>query len=181
MVEGIHLVQEALSSRVDIECVAYDVEKGIPRNFVIYRIQDKVLNGLAYPMPSSRRSVTRRHRKEVFAVVRKEARQWQDLILRENGLVIVLDGLQDPGNVGTIIRSADAVGPLAWFWDAVARICTTPRRALYHGIPVSPTGARRRFAKHFAGSQGTGPDWLQPCWKGNIPASSMISKGQAGS
>ena len=36
--------------------------RAFPRNFVIYRIQDKVLNGLAYPMPSSRRSVTRRHR-----------------------------------------------------------------------------------------------------------------------
>ena len=62
VVEGIHLVQEALSSRVDISVLRMMWRRAFPRNFVIYRIQDKVLNGLAYPMPSSRRSVTRRHR-----------------------------------------------------------------------------------------------------------------------
>ena len=72
-------------------------------------------------------------------MVRKEARQWQDLILRENGLVIVLDGLQDPGNVGTIIRSADAVGALAWFWDAARGFVQPKTRStmgsLFH-LPV---------------------------------------------
>jgi TrmH family RNA methyltransferase len=32
------------------------------------------------------------------------------LLEQVNGLVIVIDGVQDPGNLGTIIRSADAVG-----------------------------------------------------------------------
>ena len=62
VVEGIHLVQEALSSGADIECVAYDVDKGIPKSFVILRIQDKVPNGSAYPMPSYRRSAIPRRR-----------------------------------------------------------------------------------------------------------------------
>ena len=46
-----------------------------------------------------------------------------------------------PGNVGTIIRSADAVGLLAWFWDAALRGFVQPQDArstmgsLFH-LPV---------------------------------------------
>lgn len=34
-------------------------------------------------------------------------------ILKQNGLFIILDNIQDPGNLGTIIRSADAFGAKA--------------------------------------------------------------------
>jgi TrmH family RNA methyltransferase len=37
----------------------------------------------------------------------------QDLSLAGRGLVVVLDRLQDPGNLGTLIRTADAVGAVA--------------------------------------------------------------------
>lgn len=30
IVEGIHLVQEALQAEVDVECLAYDLDKGMP-------------------------------------------------------------------------------------------------------------------------------------------------------
>jgi TrmH family RNA methyltransferase len=46
----------------------------------------------------------------VFAIVRKSKEPLQSLIAEPQGLVVVLDGVQDPGNVGTIIRSADAAG-----------------------------------------------------------------------
>jgi TrmH family RNA methyltransferase len=47
----------------------------------------------------------------------------QSLDTAEDGLVVVLDRLQDPGNVGTLIRTADAVGA-----DAVVLIepCVDP-------------------------------------------------------
>ena len=33
-----------------------------------------------------------------------------DIELRENNLIVILDGLEKPGNIGTIIRSADGAG-----------------------------------------------------------------------
>lgn len=55
----------------------------------------------------------------VFAIVRKSKEPLQSLIAEPQGLVVVLDGVQDPGNVGTIIRSADAPGAswgCSWCW-----------------------------------------------------------------
>lgn len=37
----------------------------------------------------------------------------RDLSLRDRDLIVVLDRLQDPGNLGTLIRTADAVGAAA--------------------------------------------------------------------
>lgn len=42
--------------------------------------------------------------------MRKGSEPLESLIAGARGLVVVLDGVQDPGNVGTIIRSADAAG-----------------------------------------------------------------------
>ena len=44
----------------------------------------------------------------VFAICRIP--QQKKLIFRENGRYVVLYGLQDPGNVGMVIRTADALG-----------------------------------------------------------------------
>jgi len=45
----------------------------------------------------------------VLAVVRAKRYRLEDMLKREN-LFVVLDSLQDPGNMGTIIRTADAAG-----------------------------------------------------------------------
>ena len=36
--------------------------------------------------------------------------RWPDLVITQQRLVLICDEIQDPGNLGTIIRSADAVG-----------------------------------------------------------------------
>jgi len=45
----------------------------------------------------------------VLAIVPIQKRLLEDL-LTEQGLYVVLDGIRDPGNMGTIIRTADAAG-----------------------------------------------------------------------
>lgn len=44
------------------------------------------------------------------AIVQLPRGRWEDIPLREHNRVVVLDGLEIPGNVGTIIRCADSTG-----------------------------------------------------------------------
>lgn len=44
------------------------------------------------------------------AIVRLPRFDWDDITLREHNRLLVLDGVEIPGNVGTIIRSADGAG-----------------------------------------------------------------------
>lgn len=46
----------------------------------------------------------------IIAVATYRPLSLKELPLKENPLLVVSDGIQDPGNLGTIIRTADAVG-----------------------------------------------------------------------
>lgn len=107
VIEGIHLVQEALLSGVEIECIAYDYEQGIPHE--LKQLHDTIsVEWIGVTQAIISKVSHTSTPQPVFAVVRKEKMTWNHL--EKDKLVIVLDGLQDPGNVGTIIRSADASG-----------------------------------------------------------------------
>lgn len=54
----------------------------------------------------------------VLAVVRQTNYSWSDIHIDEGNVVLILDGLQDPGNLGTILRTALAAG--------VRLVCLTP-------------------------------------------------------
>ena len=49
----------------------------------------------------------------VMAVCKMEELTFSDIEMDENSLVVVCENLQDPGNAGTIIRTADAAGAKA--------------------------------------------------------------------
>jgi len=46
----------------------------------------------------------------VIAEVRAKERRLEDLVLKENPLVVVLESVEKPGNLGAVLRSADAAG-----------------------------------------------------------------------
>ncbi|AOZ93522.1 TrmH family RNA methyltransferase [Paenibacillus crassostreae] len=108
VVEGVHLVLEALQSGANIECIAYDMDKGIPSELKQVSSNDAEWIGVSSAIIGKCTDTVTPQ--PVFAVVRKQSVDLEQLLSIKNSLVMVLDNVQDPGNVGTIIRSADAAG-----------------------------------------------------------------------
>ena len=115
-VEGVRLVEEALRSACPVEAVLFS-ESGerhhgrlaplIDRPEIaipILRTTDRLFEGLA----------DTEHPQGVAALVKPRAATFDDLLRVSEGtcspLLVVLAGVQDPGNVGTILRTASAFG-----------------------------------------------------------------------
>jgi RNA methyltransferase, TrmH family len=115
-VEGVRLVEEALRSTAAVEAVLFS-EAGerhrerlaplISRGemaFPVLRTTDRLFEGIA----------DTEHPQGVAALVRPRQVSVEDLLVTPEGkcspLVVVLAGVQDPGNVGTILRTAAAFG-----------------------------------------------------------------------
>jgi RNA methyltransferase, TrmH family len=115
-VEGVRLVEEALRSGCRIEAVLFSEsgerhhERLAPLTdrpemaFPVLRTTDHLFEGLA----------DTEHPQGVAALVQPRPASFDDLLRVTTGacapLLVVLAGVQDPGNVGTILRTASAFG-----------------------------------------------------------------------
>jgi TrmH family RNA methyltransferase len=112
LAEGVRLLEEALAARLTLRGAAVSpalegTSRGralkatlLERGVRLEEVTDAELGALA----------DTEHPQGVVAVL--EPRTWSlgDIPLNEAAVVLVLDGIQDPGNVGTILRSALALG-----------------------------------------------------------------------
>ncbi|MBW7476531.1 RNA methyltransferase [Paenibacillus oenotherae] len=108
IVEGVHLLQEALQAGAHVDTVVFDSERGIPDE-----LQDLLQEASCELVETTHAVIAKCTGTDtpppVFGVVSKFALD-ASALFASNSFVVVLDGVRDPGNVGTIIRSADAAG-----------------------------------------------------------------------
>ncbi|MGI8962616.1 MAG: TrmH family RNA methyltransferase [Bryobacteraceae bacterium] len=104
--EGPHLVEEALRSEWQVEQV-FATERALARySHLLLRVEIEIVEVSERAFASTAATETTQ---EVLALVRPRSWSWKDL-LGPRALVLALDGIQDPGNAGTIVRSAEAFG-----------------------------------------------------------------------
>jgi len=110
LIEGIRVVEEALSCGAPVESLVYapDLLVSERAKSLVERVEPTrqiVLSGDVFRTLSDREDP-----QGIAAVVYIEDRSLSDIPLSDDMLVIVAYQLQDPGNLGSILRTADAVG-----------------------------------------------------------------------
>lgn len=109
IVEGIKLIEEAIEEKAKIDTVVvcedcienHTIEQKLLYEIAKYNcvyVSEKVFNAVT--------EVT--NPQGILAVVNKENKE-SDINYDED-VIVVLDGIQDPGNLGTILRTVDSVG-----------------------------------------------------------------------
>ena len=107
VVEGPHLLQEAVKSRVEFQSIV-TTAAGQERYSVA--IRDADCEVIQVPTRTFGQMTSTETAQEVLAVIRLKEWTWADLVAGRDPLVLVLDAVQDPGNAGTLVRSAEAFG-----------------------------------------------------------------------
>lgn len=108
-VEGPHLVEEAIRAGLEIAAVLVS-PRGEP---LLFRWLSQLGPGARLLRTTEKLFATVADTKTpqgIAALVRPRAWQFEDLLRGPQPLVLVLAGVQDPGNVGTMIRTAEALG-----------------------------------------------------------------------
>jgi len=109
-IEGPHLLEEAMRAELQIRCVFADERmrpwvEGLELEFEV--------DVLILPSGILAGTLSTETPQPVAALVKPPEWNWADVLSVRAGspaLVVVLAGLQDPGNLGTIVRSTEAFG-----------------------------------------------------------------------
>ena len=131
-VEGVRLVEAALGSGLTVEALLLSDSgaRHLPRvahvllpEVTVLRTSDRLFAGIA----------DTRTPQGMAALVRPRQATFESL-LQGNALAVALVGVQDPGNVGTIIRAAEAFG--------ASGVATCPAESIGTADPFAPKALR---------------------------------------
>lgn len=110
IIEGIRIIEDAIKSHENIKYILYsdklfDVKNGkelfnyVGNEYETYKIDHNLFKDIS----------DTENTQGIIAVLSMKNHEIKDMI-KDGTFIVILDKLQDPGNMGTIIRSADALG-----------------------------------------------------------------------
>ncbi|WP_078555436.1 TrmH family RNA methyltransferase [Bacillus alkalicellulosilyticus] len=151
IIEGVHLIEEALKSDLEIDTILADENFVFPpewqaHNLDITYVTNAVLKEVSETLTPQ----------GIIAVCRQLETADVDI---QGGKYLLIDGVQDPGNVGTMIRTADAAGLTAVILGEGtvdvynSKVIRATQGSLFH-IPVY---------------KGVLPEWIAACKQNNVP------------
>jgi RNA methyltransferase, TrmH family len=103
LVEGFHLVEEALKSDAEITTIIVEQETNLPHTLDLSNVS------MTYVSNQVMKTISETETPQgIIAVCKKQ--KTADISSGRGQKWLLLDRIQDPGNVGTMIRTADAAG-----------------------------------------------------------------------
>ncbi|WP_078379464.1 TrmH family RNA methyltransferase [Sutcliffiella halmapala] len=103
LIEGFHLVEEALKVEGLVEEIILAEDRSIPAQWNLDYVQ------LTYAVPEVLKAMSDTETPQGIAAICKIPRS-DEVTIKPSHRILMLDNVQDPGNVGTMIRTADAAG-----------------------------------------------------------------------
>ncbi|MDD5748388.1 MAG: RNA methyltransferase [Actinomycetota bacterium] len=136
LVEGIRLLREAVRSGAIFEDILFVESRGdevrgilevVNGNVATHMISERLMSELSNVVTSQ----------GIIGVVRHDGQTFDELLSLDLSLVLVSSGVRDPGNLGTLLRVADAVGADGFI--------STPHCADIYNEKVVRSGAGAHF------------------------------------
>lgn len=111
LIEGIKMVEECIDKGYSITNIIYSDELLNIRGGQTLFDKIKTYDGLVHVPNKLYREISDTENPQgILAIVKFEINSISNLKTRDNPFLLLLDRVQDPGNMGTIIRTADAFG-----------------------------------------------------------------------
>lgn len=107
LAEGEKIVSEALASPYQVEMLVFSENYS---GFLLTQGEELGIRCLVVKDQLFKSLSDTQSPQGVLAVINQQDFILQNTIAQESGFVVILDGVKDPGNLGTIIRTVDAAG-----------------------------------------------------------------------
>ena len=111
LVEGVREVMLAVEAKLEVESlfildgtisatIEQKLRKALPLTTALYEVSEQVFDKISYG----------NRREGLLAVVKRPRRSLKDIPISNSSIFLIVESLEKPGNLGAVLRTADAAG-----------------------------------------------------------------------